>query len=80
MAMRKSGARSLELSVPGFGQGLPGRATTIYCFDTIARWEDEEIGLREDFYVTRVEFKTSKGEGQSTDLALVPKGTELRCG
>lgn len=79
MALRNGDARRLQLTVPGFGQGLPGQ-TAIYCFDTIARWEDEEIGLREDWYVTRVHFRYAKGEGQATRLELVPKGTELRAG
>lgn len=80
MRLRQSQGRELSLTAPGYGQAPPGRASSIFCCDTMARWEDEELDLREDFLVTRVQFVQSKTEGQTSRLALVPKGTELRCG
>jgi prophage tail gpP-like protein len=80
LRLLQAGGRSLDLVAPGYGQSPPDRATTIFCCDTMARWEDEELGLREDWFVTRVQFHHSKQGGQATRLALVPKGTELRIG
>lgn len=72
MAERDTAASALEITVPGHGQnGL------IYAFDTVGRFEFETIGLAEDFYVTRVEFRGQR-EDAHTVVSLVPVGTDLR--
>ena len=78
MRERAAGAVFLELTVPGHGQRDPRIGwPAIYGFDTVARVEDEEIGLAGDFYVTSVTF-TGSAETSRTDLELVPVGTDLR--
>jgi prophage tail gpP-like protein len=79
MALRDGAGRRLQITAAGFGQGLPG-TQAIFCFDSVARWEDEEIGLREDWFVTSTHFRSAKESGQFTRLEMVPKGTELRGG
>jgi len=80
MRLRQGGGRALELTASGYGQAPAGRAMSIFSFDTLARVEDEELGLREDWFVTRAQFRLSKKDGQATRLSLVPKGTELHVG
>ncbi len=81
-AVRNASGIKLELTVGGYGQQLLGApssaAPAIYCFDTVARWEDEEAEIDGDFYITKVEFTEDRSGGQQTKLSLVPVGTELR--
>ncbi len=83
MALRDASSKALTLTVPGFGQVYGGgeywfETPAIYAFDTMARWENEESGVEGDYLITRVNFRTDKQMGQVTELALIPKGTELR--
>lgn len=80
MRLRDASGVQLELEVAGFGQALGGDETTrpaLYAFDTMARWEDEELGVRGDYLVTKTTLRRSKGGGETTTLNLVPRGTEL---
>ena len=79
MRLRDAGGRALTLSVAGFGQALGGDPETrpaLYACDTMARWEDEEIGVRGDYLITKVRFMRDR-DGERTELSLVPRGTEL---
>lgn len=79
MALRDARGAELTLVVAGFGQALGGDTSTppaLYAFDTIARVELEEVGLRGDWLITRTQFRYSR-EGYQTTLSLVPKGAEL---
>ncbi len=80
MKLREGMGETLELTVRGFGQALGGDDTTppaLYACDTMARWEDEELGLERDWLITAVKYRRSKKSGETTDLSLVPRGTEL---
>lgn len=81
MRLRDASARTLEITVPGYGQvlgGDPASRPAIYCFDTIARYEDEETEDVDDFLVTRLRFATDRQGGQWSAISMVPRGTELR--
>lgn len=83
MKLRDASAREIELTVPGYGQvlgGDPAARPALYCFDTVARWEDEEADERGDYLVTRARFATDRQGGQWSLLSMVPRGTELRVG
>lgn len=80
MALRDGGGVELLLDVAGFGQALGGDSTTrpaLFACDTMARWEDEELGIRGDYLITQVRLRRSKKEGELATLRLVPRGTEL---
>ncbi len=79
MKLREGAGEQLELTVPGFGQALGGDDTTppaLYACDTMSRWEDEELGLKGDWLITAVRYRRSKN-GETSQLSLVPRGTEL---
>lgn len=79
--VREATARRLTVTVPGFGQvlgGAPGAPPAIFTFDTVAHWDDEEAGIGDDWLVTRVVFHLSKTDGPTTELEMVPVGTELQ--
>lgn len=48
------------------------RNKTIYGIDTVARVEDEFLGVSDDFYVARRTFRKSATSGTTTTLKLVP--------
>lgn len=80
MAFRNGQGDALEVDVVGYGQALGGAAgaqPAIFAFDTMAHVEDEELGERGDWLVTRVRYHTTKQDGQVSTLSLVPRGTEL---
>lgn len=80
MAVRSVTAQALELDVAGYGQVLGSDTSArpaLYACDTVARWEDEEIGVKGDYLITQVKFKRSKLGGEKTHLKLVPVGTPL---
>lgn len=72
MAERESGGTMLDIVLPGHGQG-----GLLYAFDTVGQFEDETIGVIDDFYITRVEYRGQREDAQTT-LSLVPVGTDLR--
>jgi len=78
MARRDAGGHIVELTVRGHAQRrLTTGGPALYAFDTIAEFEDEELGLRGRYLITRVRFRESRTEGQVTDLSMVPVGTRL---
>ena len=78
MAIRNAGAKTLSLTVDGWGQQYHGSGQpTLFAFDTVAEWTDEEIDEVGEYLVTQVTFRESKDSGQVAELELVPTGTAL---
>ncbi len=78
MEERNAGGITLEIEVPGHGQVItPGAPPSIYHFDAPATFTDEEIGIKAQFFITRVDFKGSREAGTTT-ISMVPKGTPLQ--
>jgi prophage tail gpP-like protein len=50
---------------------------TLFAPDTIARCIREDIELDEDFMIYAVSFRASREQGETTELKLVPRGTEV---
>lgn len=65
--------REYTCVVQGHGQTVDG-ATRLYSLNTMAHVKDHESGLDEDMLITDVEFRGSRGEGQTTALTLGTRG------
>lgn len=74
MAERDSGGLTLQLSVEGHRQ--PGGP--LFAPDTVASVSFPLVDESQPWYVTKVNFRCDRGSGQTTQLSLVPLGTELR--
>lgn len=78
-AERNATGRRMRLVVAGHGHSFGDQQQpALYAVDTIARVIDEEIELEEDWFITGLRFRGSRSSGQTTDLDLVPVGTDLR--
>lgn len=78
MAERNAGAIEVVITAEGHGQiQSDSGATAIYHFDSVALVEDEQIGLRDYFFITAADYMGSP-EDDFTILRGVPVGTELR--
>lgn len=77
MALRDKTAEVLQITVDGHSQRF-NRASdeAIYAFDTVAEYLDEELDVGGRWYITAVTFLGSR-DSQTTELTLVPVGTEL---
>lgn len=79
MAERDASGKKLTLSVDGHGQFLDAtHPETLFAFDTLASWEDEEFGIRGTYLLTTIRFSHSRQSGETTEIELVPKGTLLK--
>lgn len=78
MDERDGQGRRLSIRVRGHNQlRLANRPPALYACDTMARIEDEELGIVELWLITKVEFQHSEA-GETTQLQLVAKGTVLK--
>lgn len=59
------------------GQVVAGSTRTLFATDTMARVIDEEIDLDQDFLIYAASFRASRANGETTELQLVPRGTEV---
>lgn len=79
MAERDSTARRVKVVMAGHGQvSSAGQRPSLFTFDTIASFTDEDLSIAEDWYVTAVRYQGDKEGGQRTVLEMVPRGTDLR--
>ena len=77
MARRNSGGLLVSVRAPLHGQLVAGRARTLFCPDVLVRVDDEVTGTAGVFLITSCSYRSSRGEGETTTLELVPRGTEL---
>lgn len=79
MDERNASGRQLDLTVRGHAQRLDdAHPPTLFAFDTLAYFEDEEIELKGVYLITSVRFRHARDSGETTELHLVPKGTLLK--
>lgn len=67
----------VSATMAGFGQAWGPGKPTLYAYNTIATVRDDEIPYNQDHMIYGVTFKRSRTNGDTTDLELVPKGTEI---
>ncbi len=67
---------SATVTVSHHGQEIGG-GVSLFAIDTIARVIDEDIDLDDDFLIYSVALKSSRSEGETTTLEMVPRGTEV---
>jgi prophage tail gpP-like protein len=77
MAERDSGGRRISVTVKGHAQSRDGKTPALYCFDTVAVVEVEELGILIPTLITGVSFEHSR-DGERATIEMVPKGTVLR--
>jgi prophage tail gpP-like protein len=68
---------SVTVEMPYHGQVIGGTQRTLFAPDTIARVIDDEIDLDDDFLVYSCSYKSSRQNGETTTLMMVPRGTEI---
>lgn len=79
MAERDGRGTRLRIVMPGHGEVYgPGQQSALYAFDTVAHVLVEQPGIESDWYVTGVNYRGSREAGQTTEIDLVPVGTDLR--
>lgn len=76
MARRAAGGHSVRLKVRGHDQSFAG-IPVLYAFDCMAEFEDEETGTKGSYLITRITFRQSLDEGETTAIEMVPKDTVL---
>lgn len=59
------------------GQLVTGSARTLFANDTIARVIDDDIELDVDMMIHTLRFKASRDQGETTELEVVPRHTEI---
>lgn len=77
--MKRRGFRLRQLTVeaPWHGQILAGKVPTLFVPDTMARCIDEEMQSDEAWFIYGCNYKGSRGGGETTNMMLVPRGTEF---
>jgi prophage tail gpP-like protein len=79
MAERDAAGNGATLEVWGHGRQPPGgTGMAIFAFDTLADIDDQEIPERGTWFLTAVRYMGGKDEGQTSELKMVPIGTDLR--
>lgn len=77
MKRRNFRLRQLTVDAPLHGQVVAGTIATLFAPDTLARVIDEDLESDETWFVYACRFKGSRAGGETTELMLVPKGTEF---
>lgn len=78
LARRKMRAHVVMVTAPLHGQILDGGSeVTLFVPDALAYVEDEDTGTKGVYLVVGCSYRSSKDAGETTQLELVPKGTEL---
>jgi prophage tail gpP-like protein len=77
MKRRNFHLRQLTVDAPRHGQVVAGKTTTLFAVDTLARCIDEDLQMDEAWLIYACSFKGSRGGGETTNLMLVPRGTEF---
>ena len=77
--MRRTGFSRRQLTVDAalHGQVLAGTVTTLFAPDTMARVVDDDLETDDSWFVYACSFAGSRAGGETTQLMLVPSGTEF---
>lgn len=76
--IRDASGHVVTVEAQGHGQAFRlGEPRALYAPDTICGFEDEVTGTRGVYLLTRVQYRESRGGGQTTGVTLVRRGTEL---
>jgi len=81
LALRESTALDATALMEGHSQPMADGRAANWTTDRMVRLIDEEIEARgnpKSWIITKVVFAGSRGSGRTTQLTLVPKGTDLR--
>ncbi len=68
---------SLSITAPYHGQDLGNGQLTMFAIDTMARVIDEDTSMDDDFLIYAVTLKSSRNDGETTTIQMVPRGTEV---
>jgi prophage tail gpP-like protein len=77
MKRRNFRLRQLTVDAPLHGQVVAGKIVTLFAPDTLARVIDEDLEMDETWLVYACSFKGSHPGGETTNMMLVPRGTEF---
>ena len=79
MARRDFGKLTASATLRYHGQVTSGTTPTIFTYDTLARVIDEELDppLDDVFFVHTVKYRAGRTDGESTELVMVPRNTEI---
>lgn len=78
MARRKASGHRVTVTMPGHGQSYgPGARPTLYAVDTMAVVQDEMTGIYGEYMIASLKFSSSRDAGETTELDLIPYGTEV---
>jgi prophage tail gpP-like protein len=75
MKRRNFHARQLTVEAPLHGQVVAGKIATLFAPDTMARCIDDDLEMDESWLVYACSFRGSRGDGETTNVMLVPRGT-----
>lgn len=67
----------VSATMAGFGQAWGPGKPTLYAYNTVATVRDDEIGLDDDYMIYGLTFRRARDSGDTTQLELVPRGTEI---
>lgn len=73
---RESGRLEIVVQVAGHSQMYTKDEPIVYAVDKMAKVVDGDTGIKDDFYITAVDYFGGDG-GTRTELRLVPRGTLL---
>lgn len=76
-ARRDFRQRTMTAQMPEHGQFSALGAMTLFAPNTIARVVDEELPLDEDFLIYACTYRCQRQRGETTQLEMVPRGTEI---
>jgi prophage tail gpP-like protein len=77
MKRRNFHLRQLTVDAARHGQIVAGKTVTLFAVDTLARCIDEDLKQDEAWLIYACSFKGSRSGGETTNLMLVPRGTEF---
>ncbi len=77
MKRRNFTARQLTVDAPLHGQVVAGTILTLFAPDTLARVIDEDLDMDETWFIYACTYRGSAKGGATTNLQLVPRGTEF---
>ena len=77
MKRRRFNRRQLTATCPLHGQLVAGTIMTLFAPNTLARVIDDEADMDETWLIYACRLRASRGEGEVTELMLVPRGTEF---
>jgi len=77
MTRRNFKRRHMTVSVALHGQVVAGTLMTLFAPNTLARCIDDDLDLDETWLIYACSYKGNRGGGETTEIMLVPRGTEF---